>query len=42
MVLRKLEQQAADNGRSLSQLLDILKGIVPDFASLVSEAVSRK
>ena len=42
VVMTKLEQQAADRGRSLSQLLDVLNGTVPDFVSLVSEAISRK
>jgi hypothetical protein len=39
--MTKLEQQAADRGRSVRQLLDILNGTVPDFASLVSDAISR-
>jgi hypothetical protein len=30
VVLTKLEQQAADRGRSLSQLLDILNATMPD------------
>ena len=38
LVMAKLEQQAADRGRTLSQLLDILNGTVPAFASLVSDA----
>jgi predicted nucleic acid-binding protein len=42
LVMPKLEQQAADRSRSLRQLLDILNGTVPDFASLVSDAISRK
>jgi len=42
VVMTKLEQQAADRSRSLRQLLDILNGTVPDFASLVSDAISRK
>ena len=42
LVMRKLEQQAADHGRSLSQLLDILKGTVPDFVAIVSAAISRE
>ena len=42
LVMAKLEQQAADRSRSLRQLLDILNGTVPDFASLVSDAISRK
>ena len=42
VVLTKLEQQAADRGRSLSQLLDILNGTVPDFVASVSAAISRE
>jgi hypothetical protein len=42
LVVTKLEQQAADRGRSLSQLLSILNAIVPDFIALVSPGVSRK
>ena len=42
LVMAKLEQQAADRSRTLRQLLDILNGTVPDFASLVSDAISRK
>jgi len=42
LVMAKLEQQAADRGRSLSQLLDILRGTVPDFITTVSAAISRK
>ena len=41
LVTAKLDQQAADRGRTLRQLLDILNDTVPDFASLVSEAISR-
>jgi predicted nucleic acid-binding protein len=41
VVLTKLEQQAADRGRSLSQLLHILNPTVPDFAVIVSAAISR-
>jgi hypothetical protein len=41
-VTAKLGQQAADRSRTLRQLLDILNGTVPDFASLVSDAISRK
>src|SRR5579863_778033 len=37
VIMTKLEQQAADRSRTLHQLLDILNGTVPDFASLVSE-----
>jgi hypothetical protein len=39
LVMAKLGQQAADRGRTLSQLLDILNGTVPGFASLVSDAI---
>ena len=42
VVLTKLEQQAADRGRNLSQLLDILNGTVPDFVATVSAAISRE
>lgn len=42
VVLTKLEQQAADRGRSLSQLLDILNATVPGFVALVSAAISRE
>ena len=42
VVMMKLEQQAADRGRSLSQLLDILKGTVPDFVAIVSAVISRE
>jgi len=35
--LTKLEQQAADRGRSLRQLLDILSTTVPEFGVLVSD-----
>jgi hypothetical protein len=42
LVLGKLEQQAADRGRSLAQLLNILGATVPGFASLVSGAISRE
>jgi predicted nucleic acid-binding protein len=42
VVMTKLEQQAADRGRSLRQLLDILNATAPDFVSLVSDAISRK
>jgi hypothetical protein len=41
VVLTKLEQQAADRGRSLSQLLDILNATVPDFVAIVSAAIPR-
>ena len=36
LVLTKLEQQAADRGRSLRQLLDILSATVPDFVAVIS------
>ena len=36
LVITKLEQQAADRGRSLPQLLDILGATVPEFVALVS------
>jgi hypothetical protein len=42
LVIAKLEQQAADRGRTLRQLLDILNGTVPGFVSLVSAAISRQ
>jgi predicted nucleic acid-binding protein len=42
VVMTKLEQQAADRGRSLSQLLEILNGTVPDFVAVVSAAISRE
>jgi len=35
LVAAKLEQQASDRGRSLSQLLDILKATVPEFVTVV-------
>ena len=38
LVMAKLEQQAADRGRSLQQLLDILSATVPDFVAAVSAA----
>jgi hypothetical protein len=38
--MTKLEQQAADRGRSLRQLLDILNATVPDFVAIVSAAIS--
>ena len=40
LVTAKLKQQAGDRGRSLSQLLDILKGTVPDFVAIVSAVIS--
>ena len=42
VVMTKLDQQAADRGRSLSQLLNILNATVPDFVAIVSAAISRK
>jgi hypothetical protein len=36
LVVTKLEQQAADRGRRLPQLLDLLCATVPEFARLVS------
>jgi hypothetical protein len=42
VVMTKLQQQAADRGRSLSQLLDILNGTVPDFVAMVSATVTRE
>jgi len=38
LVIAKLEQQAADRGRTLHQLLDILSATVPEFVARVSEA----
>ena len=40
VVLTKLDQQATDRGRSLSQLLDILNATLPDFVAVVSAAIS--
>jgi hypothetical protein len=42
VVLTKLDQQATDRGRGLSQLLDILNATVPDLVAVVSAAISRK
>jgi hypothetical protein len=42
LAMAKLEQQAADRGRTLRQLLNILSATAPDFASLISDAISRK
>lgn len=42
LVVKKLEQQAADRGRSLRQLLNILGAPVPEFAALVSRTISRE
>jgi len=41
LVMAKLAQQAADRGRTLSQLLDILNATVPDFVAVVFAASSR-
>jgi PIN domain len=40
LVMKKLEQQAADRGRSLRQLLNILNATVPEFAALVSSTIT--
>ena len=40
VVLMKLEQQAADRGRSLRQVLAVLNATVPAFAAVVSAATS--
>jgi hypothetical protein len=40
VVMTKLEQQAADRGRSLSQLLNILSATMPDFVTIASAAIS--
>lgn len=42
LVMAKLEQQAADRGRSLRQLFNILRATAPGFVSLVSDAISRE
>jgi hypothetical protein len=42
LVITKLEQQAADRGRSLRQILNLLSATVPDFVALVSRGISRK
>lgn len=42
VVITKLEQQAADRGRNLRQLLDILKATVPGFVAIVSAAISAR
>jgi hypothetical protein len=42
VVMMKMQQQAADRGRSLSQLLDILNTTVPDFVTIVSAAIPRE
>jgi hypothetical protein len=38
--MKKLEQQAADRGRSLRQLLNVLSVTVPEFAALVSSTIA--
>jgi len=40
-VMTKLEQQAADRGRGLRELLLTLNATVPDFVAMVSDAISR-
>jgi hypothetical protein len=40
LVMKKLEQQAANRGRSLRQLLNILSATVPEFAALVSSTIT--
>jgi hypothetical protein len=42
LVMMKLEQQAADRGRTVPQLLEILRATVPDFVTIVSAALSRE
>jgi predicted nucleic acid-binding protein len=42
VVVTKLQQQAADRGRSLHELLDILSATVPDFVEVVSAAISKE
>jgi predicted nucleic acid-binding protein len=42
LVLKKLEHQAADRGRSLRQLLNILTATVPEFAALVSSTIPKE
>ena len=42
VVMTKLEKQAADRGRSVRQLLDILSATVPEFAALVSSTIPRE
>ncbi len=39
MVMTKMQQQASDRSRSLTQLLDILNTAVPNFVAIVSAAV---
>src|SRR5437762_901733 len=40
LVMTKLEQQAADRGRTLRQLLNILSATVPDFITFVSGGIA--
>jgi hypothetical protein len=42
IVTAKLEQQAVDRGRSLGQLLELLKATVPDFVALVAGSTRRE
>jgi hypothetical protein len=42
LVMKKLEQQAADRGRSLRQLLNVLNATVPEFAALVSSTITEE
>jgi predicted nucleic acid-binding protein len=42
VVMTKLEQQAADRGRNLRQLLDILNATVPEFVAIISAAIPRR
>ena len=41
LVMTKLEQQAADRGRNLRQLLDILSATAPNFVALISGGISK-
>ena len=38
-VMSKLERQAADRGRTLRQLFDILNATVPGFVAIISTAI---
>lgn len=42
IVMTKLEQQAADRGRTIQQLLAVLNATVPGFVAIVSAALSTK
>jgi hypothetical protein len=42
LVVKKLEQQAADRRRSLRQLLNVLSATVPEFAALVCSTIPRE